>query len=282
MPINSKFLDVDFEKQPYTRGYLPRQEALGESRAVFGNAGFNILQPDQYKSVFTNSNRISLKKCVGSKKNQKSEGSCVGNATTSAVEVRSCFQLGVKKHIRLSAISLYRLCGRSPSSGSSIECNISKASEIGILPSSNNPEALLTKFKYAHPDTGYYTKPADGWQTEANYFRIDETFDISSVAEFITAIALGFPVVYARSMHCILGVDFDFSASDTKPALIYLNSWGEDWGDEGYGYDSYNVWSRAVVGAVAVKSVTIHPISYDDEFYNNNTMSIPYNYNIAL
>ena len=96
---------------------------------------------------------------------------------------------------------------------------------------------------------------------------------------------LPMPTNITSADQIFVGLHAVIENSDNYCAFSFTTSSGQyqvDWGDEGYGYDSYNVWSRAVVGAVAVKSVTIHPISYDDEFYNNNTMSVPYNYNIAL
>jgi hypothetical protein len=89
--------------------------------------------------------------------------------------------------------------------------------------------------KHFHPNTGYSTRPKEGWEDTASLFRIDEFFDITTFEGMMTALLNHFTVVYARQGHCILAVVPVFK--DGKFYIDYINSWGK-WGRNGYGRDS--------------------------------------------
>lgn len=182
--------------------------------------------------------------------NQGREGSCTSNATSQAHELVQAMQWGKHNVIHLSAISLYKQVGGSPSSGSSVSGNMAALLKVGVLPLDD--EANRAKgFKHVFPATGFYTKYPQDWQQTAKLFRCHEIFDVRSFDGFITALIRGYPVVYGRDGHAICAVRPLYR--NGKLYVKYANSWG-DWGDNGYGYDSEATVKRGANWAFAVRS----------------------------
>ncbi len=182
---------------------------------------------------------------------QKSEGSCVSNATCQAMEIAQARRRGRASVIHLSAISLYKRCGRSPGSGSMVSTNLKEILGTGVLPLDNEQNRKL--FKHVMPNTGFYQKYPDGWQETAKRFRGNEVYDIRSYDGFITALLRGYPVVYGRSGHSICAVRPIYRGNQLY--VKYANSWHESWGDKGYGYDSESKIRAGASWAFALRTV---------------------------
>lgn len=182
---------------------------------------------------------------------QKSEGSCVSNATCQAMEIAQAIRRGKKGVIPLSAISLYKRVGSSPGSGSMVSSNLKEILGVGVLPLDNPANKLL--FKHTMPNTGFRTPYPDGWKDTANRFRGHEVFDVRSFDGFITALLRGYPVVYGRSGHSICAVRPVYR--DGRLFVKYANSWHESWGDHGYGYDSESKIKAGAGWAFALRTV---------------------------
>lgn len=189
---------------------------------------------------------------------QDGEGSCVSNAVIKMHEIRQMLQYG--NIIKLSPVSVYRVCGSRPNSGSTLERNAYVMDKRGALPL-NTPENKL-RFKHTFPHNGFYTQYPDGFEETCSLFRNAEFFDIGSFEEFGSAILRGFPVMYARQGHCILGCRLFFR--NGKVVLGYCNSWSLNWGDRmndelsgGMGYDSENIMRYSANGAVGLRSVIL-------------------------
>jgi hypothetical protein len=183
--------------------------------------------------------------------NQKSEGSCVSNATCQAMEIAQAQRRGKKAVISLSAISLYKRCGRSPGSGSMVSTNLKEILGIGVLPL-DTPENKA-RFTHTMANTGFFTPYPQGWQETAKRFRGNEVFDIRSYDGFITALLRGYPVVYGRSGHSICAVRPVFK--NNQLYVKYANSWHESWGENGYGYDSERMIRAGASWAFALRTV---------------------------
>lgn len=184
--------------------------------------------------------------------NQKSEGSCVANATSQSHEIVQATQFGKDRVVHLSAISLYKRIGRSASSGAMVSDGLEEMSERGILPLDD--EANKAKFKHTMPNTGFKTPYPDGWEETAKMFGAHEWLVVNAVDELISALLNQHPVVVGRSGHSICYCDPVYK--DGNLVVKYVNSWG-DWGDEGYGYDSTKLIKSSSNWAFALRSIVV-------------------------
>jgi hypothetical protein len=192
---------------------------------------------------------------------QKSEGSCVSNATCQALEIAQAIRRGRKGVVHLSAISLYKRCGSSPGSGSMVSTNLKEILGVGVLPLDNAENKA--KFLHTMPNTGFYGKYPEGWKETAVRFRGHEVFDVRSFDGFITALLRGYPVVYGRSGHSICAVRPVYR--DGQLFVKYANSWSPEWGDHGYGYDSESKIRAGAGWAFALRTVVDPELSWAGE-----------------
>jgi len=261
--IDDALIDIDNDgvDDGLFNGALPREDAYGENFRTFASE-FDVIPRDQWKDLAAAiTDAGSIEALIQKIKNQGREGTCTSQQTASAIEVIWNLTFSPKHWVELSPISLYKQCARGPNTGSSVSCIMKTAQVKGALPV-GTPENLAWMeemgLNTAHvmDPTGFYQKYPQDWEQTAQYFRVDEVFDINSFDEFITALLMGFPVSYGRAGHSILGVRLVFK--DGKPYIKYLNSWG-DWGDDGYGYDSerFVAGSISKYGAFAVRSVHV-------------------------
>ncbi len=172
-------------------------------------------------------------------KNQRNEGSCVGNAATAAVEVLNNRMFGGK--LCLSAIYTYQDIGSSPNSGANVSDALETISTVGCLPE-DTPENRAIFGDVVMPPTGYYTKRPKGHEAVAKKFRVTEWLVGRTYEGLISALFRGHPVVVGRDGHSICYLRAMFVNGSIR--VKYVNSWG-DWGDEGFGYDSINTIKRA-------------------------------------
>jgi hypothetical protein len=184
---------------------------------------------------------------------QKSEGSCVANACSQAHEIVQAKQFGRENVVHLSAISLYKRIGRSAQSGAMVSDGLDEMAERGVLPL-DTPENRAKFGAAVMPNTGFRTAYPAGWEAVAAKFAAHEWFIVDTVAELITALIHHHPVVVGRSGHSIVYVD---PVYDSGQLLVkYPNSWSENWGENGYGYDSLRMIRSSASWAFALRSVT--------------------------
>jgi hypothetical protein len=241
-------------------GCLPRTDRCGDVFPVLEDSDVVPLIPrDQWPQLAEQS--PGLEGLVRKIKNQKSEGTCAGNATTQAAEVCWNMTFGLQAWLEFSPIAIYRWIASGPDTGSVISDNLRQLQTVGALPVSSQANITALKragLNAAHvlTETGYYQQfPAD-WKDTAALFQGVEAFDIASIDGFVSALLAGFPVVAGRRGHAICYVRLVLVNGVLK--LKYANSWGE-WGDEGYGYDSLELLAANIgsYGAWALRSVRI-------------------------
>lgn len=258
--VDDRFVDVDFRLDPnYTFGAM-----VEEPYSVF--ASYKAAMPTYPRSEWQQ--RIEeldaagggLERLVTRIYNQKSEGSCVANACSQAHEIVQAVQFGKDKVTHLSAISLYKRIGRSPGSGAMVSDGLKRMCKEGVLPLDD----AANRAKYGDkvmPNTGFYTKYPEGWESTAASFKGLEWFVIDDMESLVSALLNQHPVVVGREGHSIVYVRPTWA--NGKVSVIYPNSWG-DWGfgagdhESGFGKDSENQVRKSSGWAFALTSVTDH------------------------
>lgn len=245
-------LDVDFPADPnYVFGY----EGPGDTSKFARYEDEAEVYPEskwlEMAAAITDEN--GLDSLVTRIFDQGQEGSCVGNAATQANQILQAIQFGKDRVIQMSAVSLYQLIGRSPSSGANVGDSWDKMNEVGILPL--DTEENKARFKHTMPHRGFYTDRPAGCEETAKMFRGCEALQINSLAELVSAQFNGHPVVVGRSGHSILYLRP--MNKDGQLVDKYANSWKPSWGDHGFGYDSRSMMQSASRGAYALRSITV-------------------------
>jgi hypothetical protein len=177
---------------------------------------------------------------------------CVANACSQAHEIIQAIQFGKENVTPLSAISLYKRIGSSPSSGAMVNDGLEEMAERGVLPLDN----AANRAKYGDavmPNTGFRTPYPANWEATAKQFRAVEWFIVDTMDELITALFNQHPVVVGRSGHSICYCDPVYQSGSLL--VKYANSWG-DWGDQGFGYDSLKLIRSSASWAFALRAVT--------------------------
>jgi hypothetical protein len=257
--IDGRFVDVDgLPSQNVFSGVLPEVDPPGKRGfELFGNVAATIPRGEWRDLVELSSGAEAYVRKI---KNQRSEGSCVSNATTSAFECIWNRSLGLDAWVEMSAISLYKRCGSSPGSGSMLSTNLREMRDVGALPTNTAEnkqrlEAMGCDSSDVMPETGFYTAFPSGWKDTAKFFRFQEVVELSGLDEIASALLENKPVVFARAGHCIMGVRLVYD--NGQYAVKYANSWGA-WGDNGYGYDTESYFKRSGAANWAFMPVANH------------------------
>lgn len=170
---------------------------------------------------------------------QDGVGSCATESTTQSVMVARA--MAGLPFVLLNPWYIYHTTSGGRDRGSSIDENLRFAREHGIA-----SEAVWPRSK------GWRKRPSDEAIENAKKYRIEEFYDIQTVDEFVSALLCGFPVVWGAKGHSVLKVEHR-----SEREGLDVNSWGTDWGDDGFG-----VWAsyRAIqwnYGAFAVRTTTM-------------------------
>ena len=141
-------------------------------------------------------------------------------------------------------------------------------------------------------ENDWTTKPSEASRANAKKFRIDfwRRVNVLDTKEVKAQLSAGYPVIIGADVskefindgytqkaayiwkdagtpaggHCMLLVGYD----DAKSAFRVMNSWGKDWGDNGFGWIDYKFFSQGVrYGFVAKDAVTPNAPTIAD---NNN------------
>lgn len=178
--------------------------------------------------------QITLRPHVKQLLDQDGVGSCAGEGTGYGVLIARA--VAGLPPVPLNPWSVYAYSSGGLDRGSSIDENLRVAMELGIAPMEFWPRSK-----------GWRAKPTGRAAEEALKYRIAEFWDITTKAEFVSCLLRGMPVVWGSKGHAVCAVQYQAAGP------LIINSWGEAWGDVGFG--QWARWSQINwgYGAFAVR-----------------------------
>lgn len=251
--IDDRWVDVDFTKDP---------------RYVFGDLGARMFGSPNYEQSFgvmddadiraaieaADAQEAWLDKLVKRILNQKQEGSCVGNATAQAYMVAQAKIVGIENIVEISAMSIYKQIGTSAQSGAVVSDAWDAIRDVGCLPL-DTPENREKFGNHVMPATGFSTPWPSDWKQTAARFQGKEAWQINTLPGLLTALVCGHPVVVGREGHSI--VYLRPAWRNGQYMVRYANSWNDDWGEQGFGWDTLRQIQQSARYAFAVRDVEI-------------------------
>lgn len=264
MEIDDLYIDTDFRKwkSHYVPGDLGRRAF--DTFADF-EASSPVLSDREIDAAITAIEAAGggAERLVTRIYSQGQEGSCVANATSQSHEVVQAKQFGKENVIHLSAISLYKRIGRSPGSGANVSDGLDEMVKRGILPL-DTPENRARFGVHVMPNTGFYEKYPQEWESTARMFCGVEYTVIRTLQGMKTALVKQQPVVVGRQGHSICYVGL--IRKNGRLLAPYPNSWSLNWGSPfgdmkaGFGFDSERQIGMSAQWAFTLRSVTAPPI----------------------
>jgi hypothetical protein len=235
---------IDFDKIPkFARGCLPRVSKVGE-KSHFPLAGTVEDCPILPRSAWEDG---SIRHKAWTVIDQNPQNSCCPSATTGATMILR--EIAGEKRIMLSQGSLYGQINGGRDAGANIEDALEAMMNVGACPAS-----------LVDPQDWQGRRWPSSWKTEAKKFRILEAFDCPTFDAVASAVQRAMPVVFGvywgGGGHAITAVGL--KRIDERWNLEFLNSWGADWGDAGFGFlPESKCTGIKTFGAFAIRSVTI-------------------------
>lgn len=174
-------------------------------------------------------------------KNQRNEGSCVGNMGTGGLQLIYAQQHGVEATPVLSAMSVYRNIGSSPQSGAMVSDCLDFISEHGALPQDTPENVAQFGADVCTPATGWGTigrvaSWSDKRKTVAKKFRLLEWSIFRTYEGIVSALLRGWFVGVGRQGHSIIYVRP--AVRNGRVGVVFANSWGG--GQNGWGFGAGN------------------------------------------
>lgn len=254
------YIDVDFTKCPeYVPGYVGKQAELSQRLCRYEDAA-NVYSDADLKQLAAeiDQRNVGLEWLIVAIKDQRQEGSCVGNGTTQAFEICQGMKFGRDRIVQISAMSLYKRIGRSAQSGAIVSDAWDELEAKGVLPLDTDENKQ--RFKHTHQATGFSKALPSGWEETAKLFRGLEASVCDTMPELLSALVNGHPVVVGREGHCIVYVRPMWK--DGRWQMLYANSWG-GWGiaagqmKAGFGIDTETQIKKSSDWAFAIRSITV-------------------------
>jgi len=204
-------------------------------------------------------------KFEGKIKNQGTSSSCVSQAVSYYAEVLN--YLETKSWVSLSPRYLYSAVWQKPYGGSYTKDNMAIVCNKGIAPEENVPS-----YKQGQPPDEEFMRQKDDIDIFDDYAALTYvsekyfTWDNTNIDLYKQAILRGNGCVAIcwgnnylwqnarillpdnrQQLNWLHGVYF-VGWNDKKREFKFLNSWGENWGDNGFGYLPYEYIERGYVG----------------------------------
>ena len=155
-------------------------------------------------------------------------------------------------------------------------------------------QGVCTMDEMPYNENDWITKPSQLAKTDAKKFRIDfwRQVNISDIKEVKAQLAAGYPVIIGADVskefgndgfnqkadyiwkdagtpsggHCMLLAGYN----DQKGAFRVMNSWGKEWGDNGFSWIDYKLFPQVIkYGFVAKDAITTNAPKNPDVVNNN-------------
>lgn len=244
-------------------GCLPRQTAIGQH--------FRVM-PSLPRQEWV---EVDLSTLVDEILDQDGIGACVAYATVQAIHLQRKVQ-GLKP-IRLSPGHLYGLINRGVDEGALISDAMLAVRQYGVCTVNTIPEREWRQRKWP-----------ENWQQEAKKYRVLEVRDCPTFDKIVNALVQGFVVVYGIAIgsnfvpndkgiipsrrgflggHALLACGL--KQFGTKWYVLTLNSWGPNWGLNGFCYVPESYFDGTFNDGFAVRSVV--QTQGEEEFMNKTT-----------
>ena len=145
-----------------------------------------------------------------------------------------------------------------------------------------------------YDENDWTSKPTSSAKEKAKSFRIDfwRQVNVQDIKEVKAQLSAGYPVIIGAEVskefasegfakkadfiwseagttsggHCMLLVGYD----DSKKAFKVMNSWGKDWGDNGYGWIDYTFFPEAVKYGFVAKDAVTSNVPQNTQIADNN------------
>jgi hypothetical protein len=195
-------------------GELPPVRAMSVSEA-----GLKVIPEREWSDIIDDPNRTPPRDYFDHEVDQNGYGSCAGEGAANGGSTRIA-QDGQEK-VCLNGYFNYHHSSGGVDRGSSLSENISVMQKHGCCTVDVRPRSH-----------GWRAKPTDAEYEDAAKHKLmpDGIVRARNKAEMATLVLKGFSVYFGYPGHAILCVDI---VSTSR--LLYQNSWGKDWGNNGRG-----------------------------------------------
>lgn len=246
MAVDHRFIDYDLSEVPIDAGAGLIEQTDDELLAATSHIPlFSEEFPEQMvpRSQWRERALANVEKYRATTRqiySQSRTSACVGFGIAQAFETRRTRLRGGDIWTPMSGMSLYKRIGRTLYSGAYIPDGINEAVTRGILPL--DTEENEGKFDLTWGITDWSSRFPGDWEKTANKFRITKWARCYGEDEVMSAMLAGYTGVVGRDRHCVPYVYVDYDGYD--PYIAYANSWSPQWGDRGFGYDSFRVFRQ--------------------------------------
>jgi hypothetical protein len=230
-------------QEPLATGCLPRTSKVG-GNSLFPVAGSVDACPILPRSAWS---ECSIRHKVWTVIDQNPQNSCCPSATAGAAMLLR--ELAGEKRILLSQGSLYGQINGGRDAGANIEDALAAMMRTGICPA-----------KTIDSQAWHTRRWPNDWEAEAKKYRLLEAFDCPTFDAVASAVQRSMPVVFGvywgSGGHAVAAVGL--KKIDRSWGLEFLNSWGADWADNGFGVlPESKCGGIKSFGAFALRSVVV-------------------------